>query len=83
MTRMFDDLYPNVNVHKSAWKWLEAMQYRLSAKGKHQGLSVVDLLVSATAAHHGLTVLHDDRDFVTVVAEAPDLHERNVNDHPN
>lgn len=82
MSRMFDDLYPDVTVHKSAWKWIEAVQYRLSAKGRHRGLSVVDLVVSATAAHHGLIILHDDHDFATIAVEAPDLTERNVNRLP-
>ncbi|MCQ4081880.1 PIN domain-containing protein [Streptomyces sp. RB6PN25] len=77
-TDMFVDLYPDVPVHKSAWQWIEAAQYRLTQSGTHRALSVVDLLLSATAAHHGLTVLHDDADFETLARSARDLHERNV-----
>ncbi|MEV5606736.1 PIN domain-containing protein [Streptomyces sp. NPDC052225] len=43
-------------------------------------MSVVDLLIAATAAHHGLTVLHDDADFTTLARTAPDLRARSVRD---
>jgi predicted nucleic acid-binding protein len=82
MTSMFEELYPDVPVHKSAWQWIESAQYRLSGLGEHRGLSVVDLLVSATAAHHGLTVLHDDADFATVARTVRDVRERNVHALP-
>lgn len=78
MTDMFHELYPDLPVPKSGWKWIESTQYRLAGAGGHRGLSVVDLLVSATAAHHDVTVLHDDQDFATVASVAYDLRERNV-----
>jgi predicted nucleic acid-binding protein len=31
--------------------------------GEHRSASAVDLMVAATAAHHGLTVLHDIGDI--------------------
>jgi predicted nucleic acid-binding protein len=40
----------------------------------------VDLIIAATAAHHGLTVLHDDADYRTVARHAPDLTEQCVHD---
>jgi predicted nucleic acid-binding protein len=82
MSDMFAELYTDVAVPKSAWQWVEATQYRLARNGGHQGLSVVDLLISATAAHHGLIVLHDDNDFATVARNVQDLRERNVNATP-
>ena len=42
----------------------------------------MDLLVSATAAHAGLVVLHDDNDFATAARTLPDLAERNVDRLP-
>ncbi|MGA5701501.1 PIN domain-containing protein [Peterkaempfera bronchialis] len=78
MTRMFEALYDDVPVPKSAWRWIEAAQYRLTRSGGHRALSVVDLLISATAAHAGLTVLHDDNDFVTAARSLDDLAERSV-----
>ncbi|PJE98232.1 VapC toxin family PIN domain ribonuclease [Streptomyces carminius] len=78
MTGMFTDLYPDVPVPKTAWRWIESCQYRLAQRGQHRSLSAVDWLVCATAAHHGLTVLHDDADFRTAARFVPELSERNV-----
>lgn len=78
MTEMFADLYPDAAVPKSAWRWIESAQYRLAQRGQHQSLSPVDWLVCATAAHHGLTVLHDDQDFRAAARILPDLVERSV-----
>ncbi|OUC83014.1 hypothetical protein [Streptosporangium minutum] len=38
----------------------------------HQGPSVVDLPIAVKARHHGLKVLHYDRDFATI-AKAADV----------
>jgi predicted nucleic acid-binding protein len=47
----------------------------------HRSTSAVDLMIAATAAHHGLTVLHDDADYRTAVARhAPDMAEHNIHD---
>ncbi|MCT2590475.1 PIN domain-containing protein [Streptomyces sp. N2-109] len=79
MTDMFGDLYPDAPVPKTAWSWIEAAQYRLARHGQHRSLSVVDWLVCATAVHHGLVVLHDDKDFAAAARLLIDLRERNVN----
>jgi len=50
------------------------------SRGAHRGLSVADLIVCATAAHHGLVVLHEDQDFATVAHCLTDVSERNVRD---
>ncbi|MFJ7158021.1 PIN domain-containing protein [Streptomyces sp. NPDC101118] len=78
MTDMFDDLYPDVPIPKTAWQWIETAQGRLAQRGRHQSLSVVDWLVCATAAHHGLVVLHDDKDFTTAASLLTDVQEHNV-----
>lgn len=82
MSAMFDALYPDVSVPNDAWRWIESAQYRLLRKGTHQALSLVDLLVCATAAHHGLVVLHDDGDFVAAARHLPEVRERRVTDIP-
>jgi predicted nucleic acid-binding protein len=82
MTQMFDALYPDAPVPKSAWQWIESAQYRLLRKGAHRAMSVIDLLVGATAAHHGLVVLHDDNDFTTAAKHLTDLQERSIKDVP-
>ena len=83
MTEMFDALYPTVAVPKTAWGWIDSAQYRLLRVGAHRELSVVDLLVCATAAHHGVSVLHDDADYVTAARHLTDLAERRVQDVPS
>jgi predicted nucleic acid-binding protein len=78
MTAMFVDLYPDVAVPESAWRWVESAQYRLLRAGAHRALSCVDLLICACAAVRGLVVLHDDNDFVVAAQHLPDLAERRV-----
>jgi predicted nucleic acid-binding protein len=82
MTEMFAALYPDTPVPKSAWQWIESAQYRLLRNGAHRPLSVVDLLICATAAQHELVMLHDDNDFATAARYLPDLRERSIRDVP-
>ncbi len=82
MSEMFDALYPDITLPKGAWRWIEAAQYRLLRHGAHRSLSAVDLLVCATAAHHDLVVIHDDKDFVTAARYLADLRERSVHETP-
>ncbi|MCX4550087.1 PIN domain-containing protein [Streptomyces sp. NBC_01387] len=79
---MFTDLYDDVPLPKSAARWVSSLHRRAVENGAHQALSAVDLMVCATAAHHGLTVLHDDNDFVTAARFAVELRQRNVHDGP-
>jgi predicted nucleic acid-binding protein len=78
MTDMFADLFPDVPVPKTAWTWLDTGQYRLAQRGRQQSLSVVDWLICATAVHHGLVVLHDDKDFPAAASVLSELREHNV-----
>ncbi|MFJ6849395.1 PIN domain-containing protein [Streptomyces sp. NPDC091271] len=80
IVEMFTDLYPDVPVPKSAGGWIGAVQQRMARAGQHRSASAVDLIVAATAAHHGLTVLHDDADYRTVARHAPDLREHRIHD---
>ncbi|WP_369260317.1 PIN domain-containing protein [Streptomyces sp. R35] len=79
---MFADLYDDIAVPKSAPKWIGGLQLRAAEHGAHQALSAVDLQICATAAHHGLVVLHDDNDFVTAARFAVDLRQHNVRQGP-
>lgn len=82
MSDMFNELYPDVHVPKTASRWVGATQHRLATKGRHQGLSPIDLVVAATAAHHNLVVLHDDNDYVTIADAVNDLDQRAIYDFP-
>ncbi|MGW4803629.1 PIN domain-containing protein [Kitasatospora sp. NPDC004272] len=83
MGEMFADLYPDVPLPKNVWGWIESAQFRLARSGGAvRALSTVDLMVCATAAHHGLIVLHDDNDFATAAGVLTDVLQRNVRDAP-
>ncbi|WP_405004113.1 PIN domain-containing protein [Kitasatospora purpeofusca] len=81
IAEMFADLYPDVSVPKGAGRWIDTVQRRMALAGQHRSASAVDLMIAATAAHHGLTVLHDDADYRTVARHAPDLTEHSILAH--
>lgn len=78
ITEMFGDLYPDVTVPKTAGRWIASVQHHMARAGEHRSASAVDLMIAATAAHHGLTVLHDDADYRTVARHASDFSEHNI-----
>ncbi|MFD4315223.1 PIN domain-containing protein [Streptomyces sp. NPDC058548] len=80
IAEMFTDLYPDVAVPKNAGRWIGAVQHRMARAGQHRSASAVDLIIAATAAHHGLTVLHDDADYRTIARHAADLSEHSIHD---
>jgi predicted nucleic acid-binding protein len=65
-------------VPKNAWRWVDSAQYKLTQRGQHRAPGVIDLLVCATAVHHGLTVLHVDADFATIARVLPGLRQRDI-----
>ena len=78
MNQMFHDVYPDVPVPKSVWRWIDAAQHRLAGVGAVRALSVVDLVVCATAAATGLVVLYDDADYELAAHHLPDVQTRRV-----
>lgn len=78
MNQMFHDVYPDVPVPKSVWRWIDAAQYRLAGVGAARALSVVDLIVCATAAATGLVVLHDDANYDLAARHLPEVHTRRI-----
>ncbi|MFF7279458.1 PIN domain-containing protein [Streptomyces griseorubiginosus] len=80
IAEMFTDLYPDVSVPKNAGRWISSTQRRMAQAGEHRSASAVDLVIAATAAHHGLAVLHDDADYRAVARHASDLREHNIHD---
>ena len=65
-------------VPKDAWRWVDAAQYKLTLKSQHRGPGPIELLVAATAVHHGLTVLHVDNDFVTIASVLSELRQQDI-----
>jgi predicted nucleic acid-binding protein len=80
MNQTFRDVYPDVPVPKSIWRWIDSAQQRLAGVGAVRALSTVDLLVCGTAAARGLVVLHDDADYELAARHLPDVTERRVVD---
>ena len=78
MNQMFSDIYPDVPVPKSVWRWVDSAQHRLASAGSVRALSVVDLLVCGTAAARGLVVLHDDADYELAARNLPEVRARRV-----
>lgn len=80
IAELFADLHPDAPVPKTAGRWIGAVQHRMARAGEHRSASAVDLVIAATAAHHGLAVLHDDADYRVIARHAPDLGEHNIHD---
>jgi predicted nucleic acid-binding protein len=55
-----------VPVHDRAFDRAWEVQGELTDQGQHRSAGPVDLVVAATAELFGLTLLHHDRDFVTI-----------------
>lgn len=76
------DTYPCVAVPDNAWDTVRRVGGRLAERSCHQGLSVADHLVVATAIHHRLAVLHEDADFATAATVVPELRQQRISDGP-
>ena len=72
------EAYPWVPVPDRAWDTVSSVQAQLAAKSQHQGLSVADHLILATAMHHRLTILHEDADFATAAGIVPDIRHQRI-----
>jgi predicted nucleic acid-binding protein len=72
------EAYPWVPVPDRAWETVSSVQAQLAAKSQHQGLSVADHLIVATALHHHLTILHEDTDFATAAGIVPDIRQQRI-----
>ncbi|MEV1198492.1 PIN domain nuclease [Microbispora rosea] len=57
------ETFPYYFIPESAWDETSRLQRELADRGWHQCASPVDLLMTVTARHHKLTVLHADADF--------------------
>lgn len=55
--------FPDLRLDGWVTDFAEIIQGRLSTRSAHRGPTAVDLLVAATAARHGVGLLHYDRHF--------------------
>jgi len=72
------EAYPWVPVPDDAWDIVTSVRRELAIKSVHQGLSVADHLVVATAIRLKLTVLHEDADFETAAKMIPQLKQQRI-----
>ncbi|MFD4142984.1 PIN domain nuclease [Streptomyces sp. NPDC058572] len=74
------EMFPLAGVPRGAWSWVDTAQYKLTQKSQHRSAGPLDLLLCATAVHHGLVVLHRDSDFATVARVVSDVEQRDIRD---
>ena len=72
------EAYPWVPVPDDAWDIVTSVRRELATKSVHQGLSVADHLVVATAIRLKLTVLHEEADFETAAKMIPQLKQQRI-----
>lgn len=78
MSNDLERFYPEVGVPKGTWRWIDAAQQALVRAGALRAFSLVDLMVCATSAAHGLVILHDDGDFETAARYLVDVRVQRV-----
>ena len=71
-------VYPLVSVPDNAWDIVRTVRHQLAERSMHQGLSVADYLVVATAISSKLIVLNEDADFETVARELPQFKQERI-----
>lgn len=71
-----------VPIPDDSWRMVAVIRRELANYSAHQGLSVADLLVAATAIRLKLEVLHEDADFETVARYVPLLRQRRISAAP-
>lgn len=74
----FRDTYLMARVPDDVWDLVAAIRRELAQHSAHQGLSVADLVVAATAIRLKLEILHEDADFETVQRFVPELRQRRI-----
>jgi predicted nucleic acid-binding protein len=72
--------YPWVPVPDDVWAIVTAIRRELAVKSQHQGLSVADHLIAATAMRLKLIVLHEDGDFETAARFVPQLQQQRLSE---
>jgi predicted nucleic acid-binding protein len=70
--------YLVVAVPDDIWDLAAVIRRELVPHSAHQGLSVADLVIAATAIRMKLTLLHEDGDFETVARFVPELQQRRI-----
>ena len=59
----------------TVWDRAWEVQHALAADGLHRTVKIPDLIIAAVAEHHGVSVIHYDRDFDRIAAVTGQLVE--------
>jgi predicted nucleic acid-binding protein len=60
--------YEYLPTHDEQWQRALDVQRALAARGQLRAVGIADLLIAATAEHHGVTLIHYDGAFDHIVA---------------
>jgi len=74
--------YPWVPVADNVWELVAAIRRDLGERSAHQGVSVADYVIAATAIRLKLVLLHEDGDFETIARFIPELKQRRISTLP-
>ncbi|HLJ21882.1 MAG TPA: PIN domain-containing protein [Stellaceae bacterium] len=80
--RNLTDAHPWVPLPDDASDIMDTMRRELAKHSAHQGLSVADYLIAATAMKRNLTILHEDADFETLARLIPMVQQRRISSAP-
>ena len=72
--------YSWVPVPDNVWSLVGTIRRELAERSVHQGISVADYLIVATAIKSKLVLLHEDGDFETVARFVPQLQQQRISD---
>jgi predicted nucleic acid-binding protein len=64
--RLMHELFGWVSMYDAAYERAQDVQRALTERGAHRSAGALDLLIAATAERERLTVLCDDRDYLTI-----------------
>lgn len=64
--RLLRQVFTWVPMADRAYQRAEEVQLLLTERGEHRSAGAVDLVIAATAEAAGLTILADDKDFLTI-----------------
>lgn len=74
--------YPYAGIPDNVWDLVAVIRRGLVPHSAHQGPSVADLVIAATAIRQQLIVLHEDGDFETMPRCMPQLKQRRMSAGP-
>ncbi|BCB74206.1 hypothetical protein GCM10022251_09960 [Phytohabitans flavus] len=66
----------------NVWELVAVIRRDLATRSAHQGVSVADYVVAATAIRLKLVLLHEDGDFETIARFVPELKQQRISTLP-